>query len=303
MTPNIASQYDSTKIISHNNRSLQDIDLSAHKEKLQNATNLALSLDQELEILQELSTFELGKFLLVNKGLNGYWTSYIILHGLQKTQISPLEKWILTSAPTVLATRERFYIFQNSLQKYLNSNSTIASIPCGTMDDLTSLDTESFHNIHYVGIDYDNTSLELAKQNSAPCKKVSVHFQKKDAWNLDSPSQFTIVTSNGLNIYEADDNKVIDLYKSFYHSLQEGGILITSFLTPPPSLSPESPWKNYNPNDLLKQKAVFLDIIDANWQAFRTETQTRIQLQKAGFTHIHCIYDTQAMFPTVIARK
>ena len=32
------------------------------------------------EIRERLNSFELGRFLLNNLGLNGYWTSYVLLH-------------------------------------------------------------------------------------------------------------------------------------------------------------------------------------------------------------------------------
>lgn len=291
------------KLITHKDQSNSNISQSEYAKKLTDRTDLALPLNQELEMLQQLSEFELGRFLLLNKGLNGYWTSYLILHGLKKENLHPLEKWVLESAPAVRATRERFYIFQKVLQENLKNNITIASIPCGVMDDLTRLNTGSFQNISYVGIDYDNQSIDLARRNSNLLENVSISFHQKDAWNLKLNSQFDIITSNGLNIYEPDDDKVVDLYRNFYKSLKPNGILITSFLTPPPALSQESTWKNYNPTDVIKQKALFVDIIAVNWQAFRTEKQTRKQLEDAGFKKINFIYDSQGMFPIVIAKK
>ena len=132
---------------------------------------------------------------------------------------------------------------------------------------------------------------------------VSVSLIKKDAWDLGVDEQYDILTSNGLNIYEPDDKKVVALYKQFFKALKPNGTLITSFLTPPPVLSPNSSWKDYDPAAALKQKAVFVDILQVAWQSFRTEAQTREQLLQAGFTDIAIVYDKQGMFPTVIARK
>lgn len=170
------------------------------------------------------------------------------------------------------------------------------------MDDLIHLNTGCFHSINYVGIDYDSQSIDRARENSRSLDNISVTFKRKDAWDLKLQSQFDIITSNGLNIYEKDDNKVVDLYINFYKELKKDGVLITSFLTPPPFLSQDSTWKNYNPTDVIKQKALFVDIIELNCNYFRTEEQTRHQLEKAGFKNIKSIYDSQGMFPTVIAR-
>src|SRR5579872_4130915 len=79
-------------IISHK---ITPIQLEQEKERLKSAQNLALPLADELAILEQLTEFELGRFLMVNKGLNGYWTAYIILHGPQKQGLSPLEYWML----------------------------------------------------------------------------------------------------------------------------------------------------------------------------------------------------------------
>ena len=55
---------------------------------------------------------KLSQFLLANKGLNGYWTAYVILHGPKKSDLHPLEDWLLISAPSFVATQQRFQIFK-----------------------------------------------------------------------------------------------------------------------------------------------------------------------------------------------
>ena len=111
-----------------------------------------------------------------------------------------------------------------------------------------------------------------------------------------------MVTSNGLNIYEADDARVTALYQEFFEILKPGGALVTSFLTPPPALGGTT-WKNVNMLDATKQRILFGTIIGVNWQHFRAEQTTRMQLEAAGFVHVEIIYDTQGVFPTVIAKK
>lgn len=265
--------------------------------------NLSMPLHEEMDLLEQLSDFELGRFLLSNKGLNGYWTAYIILHGPKQQNLHPLEAWILHHSPSVKATQERFRIFQKVLQKNLRDNITIASVPCGLMDDLLTLDYSNTHNIRLVGIDLDKKSLDFAQEQSKQLNISNVRFIQSDAWKLKNNEEFDITTSNGLNIYEPDDEKVIALYRKFYQALKHRGILITSFLTPPPAMSKESSWKNVNPQDALKQKVIFSDIIGVTWQAFRTENKTRLQLEGAGFEVLDVIYDSQGIFPTIVARK
>ncbi len=291
----------SAQLITHHEDA--SLDLNRIQTRLQSSGNLALPLEEELELLEQLTQFELGRFLLKNKGLNGYWTYYIILHGPTKSDLHPLEHWLLNKAPTVKATQERFQIFRHELQSRLQSGMTLASIPCGRMDDLLGLDYSKVSDIQLVGIDLDRQSLVLAQDVANTYGYKNVSLLHKDAWNLGAKAQYDIITSNGLNIYESDDQKVIELYKEFFSALRPNGVLITSFLTPPPALSPESSWKNYNPEDARTQKAIFGDIIGVAWQTFRTESKTREQLEEVGFKSVDIIYDSQGMFPTVVAWK
>jgi hypothetical protein len=237
------------------------LDLPLYQERIKSKNNLTLSLDETEKLLAQLSEFELGKFLLQHQGLNGYWTSYIILHGQitepRQENLSELETWILESAPVVLATRERFYIFRKQLQHYLKNGAKLASVPCGSMDDLLGLDYSHFLDMKLVGIDLDQESLDLAAKNAVAHHNPQVSFLKKDAWHLAIYEEYDIITSNGLNIYEHDDQKVNALYQEFFNALKPGGVLITSFLTPPPAVSKASTWHNYNAGDFSKAKSYF----------------------------------------------
>lgn len=272
-------------------------DLAATEARLKSEENLTLPLDETLSLLKDMTQFELGNFLLKNKGLNGYWTSYIILRAPKKTDLSPLEAWVVNNAPAVKATQERFHIFQKEIQARLKSSMTLASAPCGLMDDLLGLDFSGCKDITLVGLDLDQKTLELAKDNAKRKRIAFAKFVKKDAWDLGHDERYELLTSNGLNIYEPNDRRVISLYKGFHKVLKPNGVLITSFLTPPEA------WKDVDTQDALKQKAIFGDIIQAGWQSFRTEAETREQLKKAGFKMVKFIYDSKGMFPTVIATK
>jgi ubiquinone/menaquinone biosynthesis C-methylase UbiE len=288
-------------LITHSNVSSRDT--NTIKKRLQTTQNLIFPLETTLKLLEDLTQFELGRFLLENQGLNGYWTSYIILYGPQKKGLSNLENWLLHKAPVVKATQERFTIFQRVIQHHLKNSMRLLSIPCGTMDDLIRLDYSNLSNIHLVGIDLDPNSIKLAQSNATAHGLPNVQFVQQNAWELNSCDHYDLITSNGLNIYETDETKVIELYKKFFYALKSKGILVTSFLTPPPTLSAESSWKNIDPEDLKKQQALFIDIIQPKWQVFRTESQMRQHLETAGFKVREIIYDIQGMFPTIVAEK
>ncbi|MBI3236377.1 MAG: class I SAM-dependent methyltransferase [Chlamydiales bacterium] len=174
------------------------------------------------------------------------------------------------------------------------------------MTDLLDLDFTNTPPVSLTGIDLDPESITHAKQY-AEMLKLNDHckFFQCNAWALDIHEEFDLITSNGLAIYEPDDAKVVELYRSFYEALKPGGCLVTSFLTPPPVPGLKTEWKleAVNMQDVLLQKIIFVDILDGKWQAFRSEEIVKSQLQTAGFDEIEIIYDTAHIFPTVVAKK
>src|SRR5436190_10605686 len=86
-----------------------------------------------LKTFDALSEFELGRFLIKNKSLSGYWTWYVILGFNNHSITSPVEKYLIERAPAILATRQRFAIFQSLLAQYIQSHSVVCSLPCGMM--------------------------------------------------------------------------------------------------------------------------------------------------------------------------
>lgn len=281
----------------------QQLDCETIKERINSSDNLCIDKEEELEMVDELQKFELGQFLLKNKGLNGYWSSYVIHDASQINLDNPLENWIINRAPLIKATQEQHHISQTQINQYMHPNSIIASVPCGTMHELHSLNFDGVYDIKLVGVDLDEESINIAKANFKPSRFCTTELYKQDAWNLQDKGRYNVMISNGLNIYEPDDDKVVSLYSQFHDALTSQGVLITSFFTPPPEMSNKSTWKNYNQEDLLKQKALFSDIIQAKWQVYRTEDETRDHLEKAGFKVVRVIYDSQGMFPTVVAQK
>lgn len=273
---------------------------------------------RQLKLLEELTLFPFGRFLLENRGINGYWTYYMVMHpqrgrltGLNSEgqSFTELETFLLDSAPTLLATQQRFVHFQKHLQHEVKNNRRLSSIPCGLMGELLTLDLTQIDHVKLVGIDLDQTSLN-ASESLAKNLGLSdfVEYFREDAWQLSVAESFDVITSNGLNIYEPDDEKVTELYKQFYLALAPKGTLVTSFVTPPPdavSKDKTSTWdlSKINLDNLLLQKILFSDIIDAQWQCFRTVEQTEKQLRTAGFSQVEFINDDANMFPTVIAKK
>ena len=289
-------------LISHRVSTSQVV-LGEIKKQLTQDKNLSQSLQEVLSLVDQLATFDLGQFLLQNKGLNGYWTAYAILYGKNKENMSPLEDWLINKAPGILATQERFGIFQKEILKRLKPNIHIASLPCGLMEDFLSLPPDCLKDINITGIDLDNDSLKFAHDIALERSILNCQLIKRDAWDLNFHESFDLITSNGLNIYEPNTEKLIDFYQEIAKALRPNGVLITSYLSHPDDKAKPPTQKNISLEDALKQKTIFQDIIQAKWQCYQTEETIRIQLKSAGFTIEEIIYDSQCLFPTVIARK
>jgi SAM-dependent methyltransferase len=272
-------------------------------------------VERQLELIDFLADFDLGRFLLQRGGLDGYWIDYIVKHptkgklvGLnhEGKPFNPIETFLLNQAPTATATQQRFEIFKAEIQKKLHEGASLASIPCGLMAELLDLDFSKTSHLSLTGIDLDPKAIEYAKQNA---KKLHLSdqciFFQRDAWALNIHAEFDLISSNGLSIYQPDDEQVAELYRNFFEALKPGGWLVTSFLTPPPAPGLKTEWKLdvVNMQDTLLQKILFVDILDCKWQAFRSEETVKSLLNTAGFDRIEVFYDSAHIFPTVVARK
>ncbi|PWT80985.1 MAG: SAM-dependent methyltransferase [Acidobacteria bacterium] len=303
---------DSSRLISHNVQAdpTNQRVVEAVKARLRGDGNVPeATLEHQLALVDQLSGFEIGRFLLVNRGLDAYWTHRLVTHetdSLRQGEVSELEYLIFERLPAVLATRERFKIFRRELQARLKPGFVLASVPCGWMGDLLLLDYKSCSNVRLLGLDLDKNALDgaykLANEHSLARQ---VELRHADAWEMDLNAEVDILTSNGLNIYEPDNERVVSLYLKFFDALRPGGQLVTSFLTPPPTLSNESPWdmNAVTPTLLALQQLLFVHIVEVKWSSFRTHSQTREQLERVGFRDVTFVNDRACMFPTVIAKK
>ncbi|BES85854.1 hypothetical protein PEC302107_39440 [Pectobacterium araliae] len=304
--PHNPSLNNSPRLLSHDAsaRESHDERVAVVKKKiLESGDHPEITVEEQLVLLDAFSHLELGQFLLKHHGLNAYWTHNVIAHRPAR-YVNPLEEIIYTQLPSILATRERFGIFQRLLQELLRPNAVMVSVPCGVMADLLLLDYTQHRDVKLIGIDLDKHALEEAyKLASQQGLENQMSLVLADAWTIDLAAQADVITSNGLNVYEQDDDKVTELYRVFYSGLKPGGTLITSFMTPPPTQSQDSPWINTAPKLLALQYILFSRIIGATWTAFRTHKQTQSQLEQAGFTDIQFINDHMHMYPTTIAKK
>ena len=259
------------------------------------------------QLRNELEKFELGRFLTSNLGLNGYWTSYVLLHpdtgrisreSSDGSPLTDLESWMLDRCPIFLATQERFRIFRRLTQPLIHTGMRMASIPSGLMDDLLTLEYRQCDDVTLTAVDLDPASLNHARANYEKLgTPVRVEFEKRDAWDLGSPGRWDFATSNGLNIYIEEDARCVDFYRSIAEALRPHGYFIMSFITPPET------WQPFDVRELEMQRYIFREVLPVKWQCVRDENLTRAQLSEAGFEVLQVEYDRQRMFPSVVARR
>lgn len=313
----MSQKNESDRLLSHE---INQADLSAAidslKQKIEAEGNKAsVTVAEKIDLIDQLSLFAFGRFLLMNGGINGYWTHYMLTHPwfgrkhekhCDHQPLGGLERFILDKSPTMLATQQRFEIFLEENQKMVRNDAVLACVPCGMMGELLYLNYEGVSRIELVGIDFDPNALNDAMMLAE--KQRLSHFVRMDcadAWGLGVNQVYDLISSNGLNIYEPDDDKVTALYQAFYKALKPNGKLVTSFLTPPPLVNDSGEWlmDQINLQDLAFQKVLFTDVLHVKWQCFRSSKKTQSQLQSVGFRDISFRYDQAHMFPTVIAMK
>ncbi len=264
------------------------------------------TLKEQLDMLDQLSGFPLGKFIIEHKGLNGYWLNYTLTTPIAKSDASDLERFFLEKAPNTLAMRESFSIAQAIMQQNIRNGIVIASLPCGVMTNVLTLDFSNIKEMRLIGIDLDFEALVYANQLAEDLKlDHEIEFYQYDAWKIDTISECDIISSHGLNLYLDYESEIIELYEKLNRALKPGGLLISSFLTPSPNDSAESPWvmSEINEEDLRLQKLMIGDIARVKWRHYYTYDQVANQLKQAGFKSIEFIPDKAGMRPTIIAQK
>lgn len=274
-----------------------------------------VSVANQLQILDELAGFELGRFIIQNLGWNGYWTDYVLTFpeigrktglGHDGKPLTKIENFILNEAPSVLATQQRYQHFLVQNQQSVRSGAVLACIPCGLMGELLYLDYSDIKDFRLVGIDIDKDALGGAKALAQRLNlDKNVEVLQKDAWTLELQNDFDLISSNGLNIYEPDNDKTTELYRQFYLALKPGGKLVTSFLTYPPSYKEKCEWDTtkINTDVALFEKIILADVLNFKGLCFRTYSETHQQLTSSGFKSVKFIDDQARIFPTVVAMK
>lgn len=263
----------------------------------------------DLELWQQC---DLGRWMLVHHGWNAYWTRYCI--GYDRTDdaiTNEVERFFLTASPAVAATRERWAIMSELAAELLTPGSVGMSVPCGLMDDLVLLPGAPAAKA-LVGLDLDAEAVGQAIDNAAAHGLTNTVFAVGDAWQpslarvtAGVPELYAeaaaggvdLLMSNGLNIYVADDEDVLALYRAFRGLVRPGGTLVVSALTTP------AEWDLADVPLEVSRRSLGLALInDVQWANYRPVDTTVAQLAAAGFEVLDIRHDSGRVFPTFVAR-
>lgn len=289
--------------------------IQALKAKIGNRGHLPhVTIEGQLAIVDQMCEFPLGRYILERRGANGFWTDYMISHpdegrksglNIEGKPFSAFEDYFLNRCPIVVAHQERFRIFQSLIQKYLKEGSTLASIPCGIMRDLLTLDFSKINSYKLVGVDIDEESLLHVKNFAYEKGIANIELFQQNSWEANFKAEFDLITSSGLNVYESDPLKVLDLYARFFEALKPGGVLIISVLTYPPDEATQTDWnlEGISQETLLLDRILHRDILEIKWRNFRSCNELDREFKQVGFSDVEVYFDKHRVFPTILAKK
>jgi len=114
-----SQEFNKQRILSHENpnETIEETRERIKQKTIHTGDKPYVTVVKQLELVNELAHFPLGKFLLQNRGLNGYWTDYVVEHQYQgrvtgidaeSRSLTKLEKFLLDKNPSALATQQRY---------------------------------------------------------------------------------------------------------------------------------------------------------------------------------------------------
>lgn len=269
-------------------------------------------------LAEEAARSEIGRFLLCARGLNWRITDLLFdadYHATLRQEeregmLCLFDKLAFFTFPLFLATRERAKLHQREIQPRLRDGAVLASLPCGRMRDLLTLDQGCLTaGAHLVGIDKDPEALKGAQSFADTLFALrplrgTVEFREGDALapGFGKPpvhEACDLLTSSGLNIYLTDE-QCGAFYRHVHDALKPGGVFVTGHILPHTQYS----WERINRWHWQLQAVVLTVLVGALWESFvKPRDAVQSQLEGAGFRDVRIIPDSQGIFPTFVAQK
>lgn len=285
-------------------------------------TRYALHLDDPirflLSLIEHIPHSEIARFLLGARGCNWRMTDRFFddeeRAGLEQRRrdgaLPLMDDLLLLRQPIIAATRERFRIFQREIQPFVREGAVLASLPCGRLRDLLTLDYRGITTqVSLLGVDKDREAVHGAQAFARQLfgerhPRLRVECLQGDALAPGfTPAGMCaacdLLTSNGLNIY-LTDHQCATFYRNVFEALRPGGRFVTSHIVPPA----EYRWDRIDRAGLRLDRLLLAFLFKARWNALLKPTRAVCeQLEAAGFRDVRVLPDTQGMFPTFLADR
>lgn len=172
------------------------------------------------------------------------------------------------------------------------NGSKILSVPAGLLPEF-SQELILSKNFDIDAYDLDSN----CEIQSGLSELENVNYIVKDVFKMGVENHYDAVISNGLNIYLKTNDEVQKFFQILSNSLKRKGILISSFIASLEGSNIRST------EDAKFGKQIFADILNVTWTKTHMEVEFREILSSCGFDIKEIIYDSQKMFPTVVAIK
>lgn len=266
------------------------------------------AVSEKLHILDQLTQFPLGRFVLMNGGLNGRWSHYVFYEYTLPMEQNKTRHAFETRLLNLWhwgSTRHRLILVRQILAPELKDGIKLLSVPCGFMAELLTLDYSKTPNVKITGVDLDPESVEGAKKFATERGLArNCEFHLRDAWKLGYENEFDRVLSLGLNVYAPTQDSAMDLYRSLYKAVRPGGKLLVTYAPPyhPPE-DDERDLSTVNPEDIRLQRIIFTEIIQMKYSHRNTSAQIVDRLKGAGFSEVKCYYGKYRSQNIAVATK
>ncbi len=243
------------------------------------------------------------------KGMEHLLDEMVLMAMLTDPHVSPMDKWLI-KLPMFQAIRDQRQIAQIRAQDVLRGGMVLASVPCGRMDDLLTLDFGGFPGIRLVGIDADPQALagaSLFADGLLPVDGLRLpQFVLRDPLKLGAKGCFDLCLSHGFSGY-LDDKQRFHFFHALYEGLKPGGRVLLSHATRTPEEGDLCEWDMaaiVDKESLALQTALFQEIAPPRRSLYNRESEhIRIQLKALGFKDVVIHWDEARIFPTFEAVK
>lgn len=239
--------------------------------------------------LKELATSAPGRFFLVNKGMNGYWTNALATFKCDSNIGNAMENHKYANESEELLAQwfseirgEQELLLRDAIRPLLKPGFVVASVPSGLMSEVL-MAAEHFEGVQLYAIDIDKANFEHIREKYGD-RLVGNEFHpiEMNALTLDIESKFDLITCVGFSMYVKQD-LMFEFISRIHRALKPGGRLLFTFFPDPSEQSPLYPL-DVSRNHIAREVYMCTEIRFAT----RPLTSSLLKLfSQAGFVHIN----------------